>query len=53
MEGTHGGNCFKVGSSVTLSVGETTETRIKRIVFIVFQNKGVIHKETSETRARQ
>lgn len=36
-------------TTVTLSVGGTMELRIKRIVFIIFQNKGVIHKETAET----
>ncbi len=36
--------------SVTLCVGETTDTRIKQIVFILFQNKGVIHRDTQTRR---
>ncbi len=34
---------------VTLCVGEMTETGIKWIVLLLFQNKGVNHKETAKT----
>ncbi len=36
--------------SVTLRVGETAETRIKRIDLILFQKKGVIHRDTQTRR---